>query len=221
MAGMFQNIEESLITLRRLQRITGSLAVVLYPEYKDGQAVYGSYGNVPAPFHRRAFQPKPHEFAKWDINERSAPEEILSAMDKHGFTEVIWDDEHAQAERRDSVTGSLLKFDNPHALLAKLLGMGIVAGAHNSVGRVDTLGWNTEKGKRARQARHAFMESPEAAAKTHEGEALAMIQESWNNNPVYQQIVKRVVLEDTPAHAVGTTYKQRRIIENTRQLMAA
>jgi hypothetical protein len=213
-AKLFPTWRESLRQLQLVQRVTGLntgnlLSAVLYAAPDDAELE--DYSNENAPFGERLLQPKPTEWKKLRLEEDSPADEMEENLRAHGFTGVAFDGFHAQVEQHR------LRFSSPLELALLLAAAGLTSEIHLSVNRTDIAPKHSQLANSTRQAKEAFVRSPEAAANTLEGAILLGIVREWKNNPIYRNRRKRIVLEENPRSV--NKKQQRSIIENLRLLV--
>lgn len=206
--AIYQRWDKSLLTLKAAQSvIRRKLSVVLY-----GESGYGDdYVDV-TEFKERTMQPKASVWEAWKLTKDSSVDEIRKAMKDHGIDTFTWDTAHGE----DFGEGPQDRLD----MLEKLLQAGLVRRFHLSVGRSDQKKRLKKQGKEAfdRQtdkARDAFIESPEKALETTEGQQLAMYIRYMHK----EGLPGVVVLEEMPQlWADKAQLAQRQIIANIRRL---
>jgi len=208
------NWRESLIQMRRVQRITDKLAAVLYPDFESGEVVYNDEN---APFAERTFQPKASDWRRMGLTDDSSIPEIEAAMARQGFTGMTYDLLHCQVEEKGE------RFRDPLGLAARLAKAGLVRSVHLSVNRLDITGLHSPLAKSTKGAKRAFIRSSAAARLTLEGEMLTAIASEWqqHNRGDASSPEHYVVLEDGPVRLGSVKKDHAAIIANARELIAA
>lgn len=235
-ARFFPIWRKSLEELNLIQKVTGYRPAVLYPHYTFGENLRTTplkdytappdYDRYMKNFKERALQISMSDLQTMGLDEDSSPEEIAQALQDHEFNRLIIGTFHLQSPGKEGQT-----FRDPIGFVRKLAsvaidGQGIATEAHLEVNRTDMTGFNFFKFFNLKRiistikAKRAFIKSPEAAAKTVEGQMISVLAEEWAG-PLYQNVQKSVVLEDGPFRLGRTRRNHRRIVQNTRKLVAA
>lgn len=199
--------DQSFSYMRSTQMVTGDLPAVLYTRYEDVPPSDIHYSDREAPFASRLFQPKKDDWAEMGLSESSTAADIKAVMTRRGLTGVALD------------LFQILEFDDPDALVDRLLKAGLVEEVHLSVGRTDLVGvkqWRSSAARRTRKAGRAFVKSPEAALETDEGKLLLKVFRKWHEEPEKQ---RRVVIEKGPWDFIRRRRKLGRTVLSTRSLI--
>lgn len=211
-AYVFPPVRDSLTFLTRIQRLTGKLPAVLFPNISDGTD-YLRYNDQNAPFAWRTFQPKAHEWQGiFGLGEYSSTEEVREAIGAYGYNGLTGDVFHDQ----NVVEGMAFK-DLP-SFVGRMAQGGIMHEAHLSLNRTDITGRTGEAAEKTRAAKRAFMDSPKAALSTIEGQQLQAIASGWK--AIGHAGV--VVYEEGPLRSplAPTTYdEQQRILATAREIV--
>ena len=214
----FPRSPESVSQMRHIQAATGrELLAVLYPGLRSDSLVRSVNPRSPideglyAPFDN-TFQSKQEDFAGLGLSETSSTDGISRAARVYGYSGLTWDVCHAQ------------KFNDPLALCERLAAAGLIRSIHLSVGRKDQAKHNPKIAETTEQADRAFMDSPEAAARTLEGEMVVAVLGHWKQQSDPRATAKEysVVLEKPFRVNPRKAQRQdRATFETTRALIAA
>ncbi len=205
---LFPRRSQSFNYMRWTQVVTDKLPGVMYTSYTDIPPGEVRYTDEEAPFAPRLFQPKKSDWEQMGLREDSSADAIKTAMDERGLDGVALD------------IFQILEFDNPDALVDKLLEAGLVDEVHLSLNRTDLIGlskWRSEASRRTRAAARAFADSPESAAETDEGRLLTKVLRKWHENP---EIRRRIVVESGPWSLINRKRRLGRTVLNTRGLIS-
>lgn len=200
-----------------------SVPAVLYPIFRSGKLIEYSNivesveGLVHVPFEDRTYQPTAEVFRAFGLTEDSSTEDIAQTTYGHGYSGMTWDSLWSQS------------FRDPLALCDRLASAGLLRSFHLSVGRKDAAQNDPELAKRSMQADAAFMASPEAAARTLEGEMLLSVTRGWKQQPLRYftdtppvRWSRSIVLEKPyRKNASKSAREDRATFENVRALAAA
>lgn len=205
---LFPRMLDSFKDMAAAQRIADRpLHAVGYARHQGVAIAHEGVNN--AQFKEWSVQPKAHDWEElWGLSEDSSEEQIKTAHRNHGFSSITFDLAHSQT------------FDKPLELCQKLARYGLVSEVHLALNRQDMAAKYGETFARTtRQAKEAFMRSPEAAGRTLEGEMLTEIIRNWK----IAGWVGAVVYEEMPSRLARPNdvhRQQKAIIENTHALIA-
>jgi hypothetical protein len=213
-ARVFPSVGESLSFLTRVQRITGKLPAVLYPDISDSGDAYLQYDDTNAPFAERTFQPKASDWhGIFKLGEYSEPSDIKEAIGAAGFTGITGD----MLVEQDP--NSTCTFKDPVSLMGRWAAAGLMPSFNLSLNRTDITGRKGVAARATHAAKQAFMKSPKAALGTSEGRQLQAVASGWKAAG-YAGVV---VYEEGPLHSPiphVAQNEQQRIIATAREVMA-
>jgi hypothetical protein len=172
---LFAGIQESLNQLDLVSTAVGRRlpGVVYGRQHGVGARYVRDYATAKAqdrlwtPFSDTTVQPKPADFEAIGISEYDSAEEIIDAWRRRGITGGTLGVGHIQA------------FRDPLALTEKLGAAGWLVSAHLELNRDDQASYGGDFVRSSAQAKQAFTESADAAAKTLEGELLCLVVAGW------------------------------------------
>ncbi|HEX8762967.1 MAG TPA: hypothetical protein VF733_04400 [Candidatus Saccharimonadales bacterium] len=208
-ASLFPVWRKSLKQMAQIQLITGKRPAVLYPRFLGGQ---NTYNDVSAPFLTRSFQPSVGELKQLGLTENAPVVDVRARMKRFGFTEMTLDVFHVQ------------DMDKPVEFAARMAEAGVIRSLHLALNRLDMTGLRSERARRTKHARKAFVESTEAAEKTLEGEIVRAVASGIKKRRETTKeavSLSQVVLEDGPLRLGGGRRDHRAILEHARALVAA
>jgi hypothetical protein len=201
---------ESLGMLPHIQRTTGRKVDAILrphaPHVEPPRALYGVFA-------QRLLRPRIEDWISMGMPPNASVNKIRESLGTNGLDGVAWDSLDAMTARNNK------SFDSAILLCFQLSTAGLIPAQRLSLGFTH-IARNPVLNRFVTNSKQAFIESPEAAAKTAEGEMMVEIAGNWETA---DDVVRTITLETSPRLGQSkeqTMAEHRAIIAHARDLVA-